>query len=288
MKDIAPAEAVLGARTPAVSLIVGVILVAAFEALARHGTLVQPPVVAAVGIEREAAGGVVGELLREDIAGERGREVVERGQELAAVVDEVVVLPAVGVVVLIGRVRPETALGEVEVQPLRELVFRRITALAAERDLVARLVGDDVDHTADGVRAVERRSRPVEHLNALDARHVDLPKVDVAADVARQLAAVDEQEDVAVRQAVHRQVGAHRVGRERQRGDQRLHGLLEVGDAGAADVRGRNDRHGGRRVFQALVCPGAGDHDGVQPISPPGRVGRHRGVAVGGLDRRDT
>ena len=87
------------------------------------------------------------------------------------------VLPTVGVVVFIGSIGPYFSLGDVQIQALGELILSRIAAIAAEGYHIFRLVGNDIDYTADGIRTIKGRSGSVQHLDALDAGHIYLVEV---------------------------------------------------------------------------------------------------------------
>lgn len=70
------------------------------------------------------------------------------------------VLPTVGVVVFIGSIGPYFSLGDVQIQALGELILSRIAAIAAEGYHIFRLVGNDIDYTADGIRTIKEEAAP--------------------------------------------------------------------------------------------------------------------------------
>ena len=49
-------------------------------------------------------------------------------------------------------------MGDVQIQALGELILSRIAAIAAEGYHIFRLVGNDIDYTADGIRTIKGRS----------------------------------------------------------------------------------------------------------------------------------
>ena len=94
-----------------------------------------------------------------------------------------------------------------------------VDAVAAERGAQAefgirRRRGDDVDHAAHGVRAVERGARSAHHLDALDAfeRHRDIHVVVAGLHVVEPHA-VEQHQRLAEARAADREVGLHAVRR---------------------------------------------------------------------------
>ena len=182
------------------------------------------------------------------------------------------VLPTVGVVVFIGSVGPYFSLGDVQIQALGELILSRIAAIAAEGYHIFRLVGNDIDYTADGIRTIKGRSCSVQHLDALDAGHVYLVEVDVTGDVSRDLASVYQYQHVLVGESVHHQIGPHRVRTEGERGYHHGQGLLEVGDTGTLYLVGSDNRYRRRSVLQSLMCTRTRYYDRVQLVSFLGHI----------------
>ena len=138
------------------------------------------------------------------------------------------------------------------------------------------LVGDDVDDTGDGVGAIEGGGGAVEDLDTFDTGHIDPREIDVVGDVAGELLAVDEDEDVFVAKAIETEEGSHGVGGHRSLGHHTGQGVAEVGDALFMDLLGGKDvnRRGG--AFQSLVVTGTGHDDGVQVIG----ASRHRRIGA--------
>ena len=166
-----------------------------------------------------------------------------------------VVHPAVGGVVVVvdalgagGGVKAEplvdlAAGGE---QPLVGVEAAVLAADGAAQRAVA-LFGDQVDHPAHGGRAVQGRTRSLDHLHPLDPVEVDLGRVAGAGAVA-----VDEQEHVAG------DVLAVGLGAEAAQADRGVHAavLLQV----AGDVSAEQFTHGGGPgLFDGLPA----DHLGV-------------------------
>ena len=71
------------------------------------------------------------------------------------------------------------------------------------------LVGNDVNDTSDGIRAIERRGCPVQHLDTLHASHIHSVQVDIAGDVAREFLTVYQDKDILIAQSVQTQETAH-------------------------------------------------------------------------------
>ena len=182
------------------------------------------------------------------------------------------VLPTVGVVVFIGSIGSYFSLGDVQIQALGELVLSGIAAIAAEGYHIFRLVGNDIDYTADGIRTIEGRSCSVQHLDALDAGHVNLIEVDVTGDVSRDLASVHQYQYVLVGESVHHQIGTHRVRTEGERGHHHGQGLLEVSDTGTLYFVGSDNRYRRRGVLQSLMCTCTRYYHRVQLVSFLGHV----------------
>ena len=75
--------------------------------------------------------------------------------------------------------------------------------------LRAVLLGDDVDHTGNGITSIECRRGSLHNLNPLDVVRVDESEVILATIVTMNALAVDEDEDVVVAQTVHLHLTAH-------------------------------------------------------------------------------
>ncbi len=142
-------------------------------------------------------------------------------------------------------------------------------ANGADVDLVAqRIVGDDVDHAADRVEAVQRGVRPLDDLDLADLvelhgdrgpddaaviHHVDLPAIDQHHQmrVGRLVVAADA--DIGVGQAVLPHIDA---------GDEAQH-VGDAGGAGAADVVLGDDLDIRRGVGGTLRLAGHRRGDGL-------------------------
>src|SRR5690606_37717202 len=145
---------------------------------------------------------------------------------------------------------------------------------------VQHATGDDIDHAAHRVGAIQRRHRAADHLDALDrVQRRDVVEL-VAAEVVRvDVAVVVLATAVDQDQGVVRAHAAHR--------DRALPGLV----AGLADVHAfqvahaveqghvgplrqvlaRDHGDAGGRVGDLLLETGGGDHDGVEVDRPGGR-----------------
>ena len=138
------------------------------------------------------------------------------------------------------------------------------------------LVGDDVDDTGDGVGAIEGGGGAVEDLDTFDSGHVDPREIDVVGDVAGELLAVDEDEDVFVAKAIETEEGSHGVGSHRRLGHHTGQGVAEVGDALFMDLLSGEDVNGRGGAFQSLVVAGTGHDDGIKVIG----TSRHRRIGA--------
>src|SRR5690606_27294973 len=81
--------------------------------------------------------------------------------------------------------------------PQRAVLHRRVDLEGA-----AALLGDDVDHARDGVRAVERGARAADDLDALDVLHAVAREIDGAVDPADGALAVHQHQEVVRIQAL--------------------------------------------------------------------------------------
>ena len=152
------------------------------------------------------------------------------------------------------------------------------------RGLGRDLPGDDVDHTRDGVTAVEGGTRPLDHLYPLDHLERDLVEPYPVLPHAPALAAshhpvaVDEDEGVAVVEAQALHAGPPGIGAE----DIVVHGGIYPGDllqdvhyvlgVAALDVL-PGDHHGlHRHVLQEVRGLGGGYHHLVHAVSGPPAV----------------
>ena len=201
------------------------------------------------------------------VAGEEGGKGLLRLRCGAFLIDEVVGLVAVGTVVGVAGVGTETVGVDVEVDVLGELALATDAGVGGDAyELIGGLIRDDVDDTPDSIRAVERRGRTVEHLDALDAAHIDARQVDVTRDVAREFLAVDEDEQVFIAQSVHAEEGTHGTGRHGHLREHSRHGVLEGGDALFLELALGEGADRSGRSLEALVVACAGDNYGVQVV----------------------
>ena len=141
--------------------------------------------------------------------------------------------------------------------------FQRVVALIGDMgagvEPLFGFAGDDVDHGADGVGAIERGSRSVDDFDSLDAVDVDLVQVHVAACAfGDESLAVHQEEDVAAVQALDPQVVTHSVGLGNDAGNVVFQGLQEGHGAGFFHLAAAHDRglHGrlGETLFRARAC----------------------------------
>ena len=161
----------------------------------------------------------------------------------------------------------ESVLEDVEADGLRQLSVARHPGVAGHADELLRgLVCDDVDHTSDGIRSIERGGCTVEHLDTLHAGHVDTVQIDIIGDVAREFLAVDQDKDVLVAQSVQAQKGTHRIRGHRHLGHHARQGPVEGGDALFADLSAVQHVDRGGCGFQALVVTRSRHYHRVQII----------------------
>ena len=115
--------------------------------------------------------GSIGEFLPDDIRPVAGKQRGYRWLCLgvrALSVFQVVITVTVGLVVRERSVRTETILIDVQSYRLRQHAMPGNTRVGCHADeILCGLVGNDIDDARDGIRAIERRRSPVEHLDAL-------------------------------------------------------------------------------------------------------------------------
>ncbi|KAG0941779.1 hypothetical protein G6F31_014969 [Rhizopus arrhizus] len=139
--------------------------------------------------------------------------------------------------------------------------------------------GDDVDHAAHGVGAIQRRHRPAHHFDALDLvrrNPVQVLASEVGAVVGRGRAAhalaVHQHQRVVGRHAAQLDLGllaggaeaAGHAGHPAEQGGQVVYRL-------ALDVLAADHADAGRGILDPLLVAGGGDHHGVQILG--GRIG---------------
>ena len=78
-----------------------------------------------------------------------------------------------------------------------------------QQTFFAVFLGDDVYYTCNGIRAIERTRRTLHDFDFLDILRVNQRQVILPAHVAMDALAVNQNQDVAVAQAVQLHLGAH-------------------------------------------------------------------------------
>ena len=147
--------------------------------------------------------------------------------------------------------------------------------------LAPNLLCDDVHHACHGVAAVERRLRALHDFDALDVLRVNQPEVVLAAHVAVDALAVDEDEDIAVAQSAQLHLAAHVALAEGKRGRQPREDFLDGAPAVAVEHLARDDfgLHG--CVAQQVLRARARHHHLGQSLRADA-VGKH-GVGLLGM-----
>ena len=182
----------------------------------------------------------------------------------------------------------------VDVVGLRVAIRLRDAGVAADLGAVVALAEDDVDHSGDGVRSIDRRGAVLQHLDALDRGVGDGVQVGrrVCARAARNhAAAVDEHQragraeaaecdaDRAVVPVVHLRVDGVALLR------QRLEEIADGDAAGGLDLIAADDGDGRRRVQVFAADAGSSDDD----LFARGLLrARGRSARDGGLDGRSV
>ena len=180
---------------------------------------------------------------------------------------KVVVAIAVSPIVAKRGVRSEAVLIDVERDVLRELSVSGNSCIARSTHQILRgLIGDDIDHTSNGIASVERRGCSIEYLDTFYSCHIDAIQVDIIRDVAIEFLSVDKDEDVLISQAIQTQEGAHRTGSHRHLGHHPGEGAIEGADALFADFLSRKHMNGGSRTLESLVMARTCYHHRIQII----------------------
>ncbi len=151
---------------------------------------------------------------------------------------------------------------------------------------VAHLAGDDIDHPAHGIGAVEGRHRAADHLDALDRRDrrkeaggglTEAVGRDAAGGVLAS--AVDQDQGVVAGQAADADVASAGLAHLAAHVDA-FHVAQGVGDAGDAlffQLLAADHRDAGRCLGQGLLVARGGDHDVVQLLALLGQGGKGGG-----------
>ena len=77
--------------------------------------------------------------------------------------------------------------------------------------LFAMFLGDDVDHTSDGIATIEGRGCTLHNLYLLDVVRINQRQVVLTAIITMQSSAVYQNQHIRVAQSVHLQMGTHIV-----------------------------------------------------------------------------
>ena len=171
------------------------------------------------------------------------------------------VLPAVGVLELEVGQRAETAVFQAGGVVLAQVhIGAEARSVFQQQAFVAVLARDDVDDARDGVAAIQGGGCALDDLYLLDVLRVDQREVVLAAHVAVDALAVDQDEDVAVAQAAELHVRSHVVFIEGERGGQAGKNVLQ-GAAGIVLQHSAGDDFGlYGHVFQQVERAGGRDH----------------------------
>ena len=180
-------------------------------------------------------------------------------------------------------------------------VFKVLAVAGGEAAAVVGLLEHDVDHAADGVRAVLRRGAVAQHFDMVHqggGDHVQVHRlragVEVGAVVQQRAVvaalAVDQDQHLVAVEAAQAD-GAHHRGRAEagggrlvQRGQHLVQGRSEVALAGGEQLLGGNHVHRRRAVGQgAGLATVADDHHGVQGVIAGGVGGQGQAAVAQGL-----
>ena len=122
------------------------------------------------------------------------------------------VLPTVGVLQLEVGIAGELAVVQGETVMLTDVTIRANTrGVLKHHTLFAMFLGDDVDHTSDGIATIEGRGCTLHNLYLLDVVRINQRQVVLTAIITMQSSAVYQNQHIRVAQSVHLQMGAHIV-----------------------------------------------------------------------------
>ena len=258
-----PAEAGRG-RSVAVLQVVGVDVELGIFAV---GTVDAFAVEGSAGIELQFVGGGEGELLADLRVGVPVHGLVLRighGRLRARGVLHGGVLPAVGMLELEVGQRAEAAVFQADGVVLAQVPIRAATrAVLQQQAFLAVLARDDVDHAGDGVAAVEGGGSALDNLDLFDVARIDQRQVVFAAHVAVDALAVDQDQDIAVAQAVELHMGAHVVFVEGERGGQAAQDVFERASGIVLQHLARDDFRLHGYVLEQMLRAGGRD-DGLR------------------------
>jgi len=147
------------------------------------------------------------------------------------------------------------------------------------------LLGDEVDHARDRVRAVQRGGAFAQHLDGLDGRKGDAAQVNRIAEerIVGEPVAIEEHECTALAQVAARK-RPHGLGDVQRRGvgRDRVQRLLDIHDAEVLEGRGRDNRNGlGGLRFGPRDHAAGDDHLG-ELLQIVVALGRWCGLCAGG------
>ena len=257
LQGVLGSELVDAAHIPAEALVLHLIIGTACHVGVGVGTVGNLIRIVKTSIQSQLVVGRIGEFLSYDAGAVTREEGSDAGLcfsvgafHILQAIDTVTVCTIVGE----GGVGSETMGEDIQCDSFCQLPFPRNTSVAGHTDKVlGGLVGDDVDDTCNGITSVKRRSRSIQHLNALHASHIDAVQIDIVGNVACQLLTIDEDENVLVAQSVQTQERTHRVGCHRHLWHHACQCTIESAYALLVNLLGREYTHGSCSRFESLM-----------------------------------
>ena len=121
------------------------------------------------------------------------------------------VLPSVAMLQLEVGVALQFADGDAQAVVLTKVAIAATTGTVLNEQALVVLLGDDVHHAGNGIRAVEGRCRSLHDFNLLDVVRIDERQVVLTAHVAVNALAVNQNKDIGIVQSVELHLRAHVV-----------------------------------------------------------------------------
>ena len=169
-------------------------------------------------------------------------------------------LPIVGLPMGIGGLAGEAAHGGVHVNILFEASLAAHLRARRGIDTIGAVVGNHIDHSGQGITAVESTGRTAEYLDALHVGHAQaFPAV-----IAAHTLAVLENQDIIVAHTIEVHESAHAVGMGGDVRGEARESVLQVGHVGVTQLFGRNHAHSDGRVVGLVIGSRACDDHWVQ------------------------
>ena len=130
-------------------------------------------------------------------------------------------------------------------------------------------LGDDVDHTSDGIATIEGRGCTLHNLYLLDVVRIYQRQVVLTTIIAMQSSAVYQNQHIRVAQSVHLQMGAHIVLAKFKAGSESCQDILDALAGILLQLTMTDHLCLNRRIFQQVLCTSTCHHYFLQTVRAP-------------------